>query len=88
MKENKPITNYELGNDIMHNIVDRMKELATESKHTHPIVSKLLNDLALDFGPLVNDLMDDGIRLCPEREDSYVYFDGGRIYDRHKEYKR
>lgn len=62
------MTNWELGNDIMCNIVDKMKELSSECSKTNPLISDLLQNIALDFGTLVNDLMegDSKIRMCPE----------------------
>lgn len=91
------MTDWELGNDIMCNIVDKMKELSEECDSTNPVVSRLLSNIALDFGTLVNDLMaNEGsdIRMCPEHlsEDEetgemigvYTYFDGSSIYKKDK----
>ena len=94
------MTDWELGNDIMCNIVDKMKELSGECNKTNPLISDLLQNIALDFGTLVNDLMEDNskIRMCPEHtaedEDTnetigvYSYFDGSSIYKKDKIKKR
>jgi len=95
------MTDWELGNDIMCSLVDKMKELSNECKSTNPVVSELLMNIALDFGTLVNDLMDsaDHTRMCPEHivedEDNegemigvYSYFDGSSVYKKDKEKKR
>lgn len=62
------MTNYELGNDILHNLVDRMNELANECSYEQRMIAELLKDLALDFGPVVNRLMGDGSVGCPTRD--------------------
>lgn len=72
------MTNWELGNDIMCSLVDKMDELAKECSHEQEDVAKLLRGVALDFGYLVNRLMDD--RLCPERQrplHTWEYFNAG-----------
>lgn len=77
------MTDWELGNEIMCGPVDRLKELALECSKSQPKVSGLLMALAMDFGPLVNRLMNDEdseIGMCPVRENdeagTYRYFDG------------
>lgn len=75
------MTNWELGNDIMCNLVDKMVELSAECESTNPQVAELLNELALDFGPLVNRLMNEDNHwdgMCPTRLSSYKFFDGTR----------
>ena len=67
------MTDYELGNDIMHKLVDEMRGIASECEPTKPYIAMVLRDLAMDFGVLVNDLMDD-VRMCPE-SDSHNFFD-------------
>lgn len=57
------ITLYDIGNDIMHNLCDKMSELAFEIRKDHPEVAEALTKNRLMFGPLVNTLMDDS--LCP-----------------------
>lgn len=100
----KELTDWELGNDIMCNVVDKMRELSDECSNTNPAISKLLLNISLDFGTLVNDLMCENspnssqIRMCPEHiskdEDTgevigvYSYFDGSSIYKKDKEGKR
>jgi hypothetical protein len=75
------MTNWELGNDLMHRIRDNLCEIARECESTRPEVAKLLDNLALDFGPLVNRLMNDNHSqpdgMCPSRMGyKYVYFNG------------
>lgn len=72
------MTNWELGNEIMHNIVDNMRELSNECEKTHPVISRLLNTIALDFGPLVNNLMDDGTEMCPTHG---IFLKNGYFFD-------
>lgn len=62
----KNMTNWELGNEIMCGIVDKMYEVARECEKSHPLASKILTNKALDFGPMVNNLMED--TMCPERK--------------------
>ena len=74
------MTDWELGNDIMCGVVDKMMELSKEAEAKQPGVARLLRDIARDFGPLVNRLMndkDDPIGMCPVHPDEeYMYFDG------------
>ena len=61
-KHMKP-TNYEIGNDIMHNICDKMSELEHEIEKDHPELAMALRKNRLMYGPVVNTLMEDS--LCP-----------------------
>lgn len=58
-------TDYEIGNEIMHRIVDEMFEYAKITKFTHPWLSKTLIAMGKILGVAVNDLMDQH-RMCPE----------------------
>jgi len=58
-------TNWEIGNDIMHNICDKMAELEHEIEKDHPEIALILFKNRLMYGPLVNTLMDDELGLCP-----------------------
>jgi hypothetical protein len=61
-------TPYEVGNDIMHNLCDKMAELEGEIREIHPEVAMVLRKNRLMYGPLVNELMDQS--MCPCLSDS------------------
>lgn len=60
------MTNWELGNSIMCNLVDKMRELEGDTTPDQHRFALMLSNLAYDLGPIVNNLMDDGIGMCPE----------------------
>ncbi len=82
------MTDWELGNSLMCNVVDKMKEISNECEKKNPLIADLLQKIAMDFGVLVNDLMSHGdsksIRMCPEDTECYTYFDGNSIYEKDK----
>ena len=59
---------WELGNDIMHQLCDKMSDLAKECERSHPAVSAYLVKLSLELGITANDLMEpsSGLRMASE----------------------
>jgi hypothetical protein len=60
------ITNWELGNEIMHHVCDELADLEVECKISHPEISKILHKTRLSLGPIVNDLMKDNMAPEPQ----------------------
>ena len=61
-------TNYEIGNDILHSLCDRMLELENECGEKHPEVAMVLRKTRLSYGPLVNSMMDEALAPTPNTE--------------------
>lgn len=62
------MTDWELGNDILNNLLDEMRGLAKECMETHPDISNMLQMNAMAWGCHVNGLMNDGQVGCPEHK--------------------
>lgn len=71
------MTNWELGNEIMCSVADKMRDLSDECRLSHPQTSDFLKYLAIDLGPISNQLT--GVGLCPEPEDRFTYIDTSKI---------
>lgn len=66
------MTDWEIGNDIMCTLIDKMNELAEECEISQPMIASALRANALGWGTTVNILQGDGI--CPENKQATVNF--------------
>lgn len=60
------MTNWELGNDLLHSVCDKLRELSEECKESHPKYADILWNHSVSLGVHVNDLMAGPNRICPE----------------------
>lgn len=62
------MTDWEIGNDILNNVIDTMNELAKECHESHPDIAEKLRMNALAWGYHVNGLMDSDSISAPENK--------------------
>ena len=55
----EPITDWELGNEILHNVIDAMGALAHECRTSHPEVAKELRQKIQELLPIYRELTGD-----------------------------
>lgn len=61
MPREHKLTDWDLGNDIMHKLCDTLADISRECRKTHPAVADMLTYLRWPLGKLANKLMDDSI---------------------------